>query len=115
MKVDRRYRRIKKQTLLAFAKKVIRNGANNEILKYPEDIVGAVNSSIEKMTLLFSTGNPVPKDLISRIRAEEVEMKRLLNLLADHCDKLNLSKYDLYKTGFPAVSERISEKVNRGN
>jgi hypothetical protein len=101
MKIDRRFKMIRKKRLLSMGQKIIRNGQKVDFLTYPPDIFASLKDCIARMEALYAS--PLLRSTIEiqdQIRDEEAELKKIFNQLADYCDTLNLSRYDVNLLGF---------------
>lgn len=106
MKIDRRFTRMKKRSLLVFAQRILRNAVVEGHAVYPEQLEQDLRLHVTALLELYNLVNPLPKNLKQLIKESERALMSSLKACADHLEQHELSKYDITRTGFAIITAK---------
>ncbi len=106
MKIDRRFTRMKKRSLLVFAQRILRNTVVDGQAVYPASLEQDLRENISSLVELYNLVNPLPKNLKQMIKEAERSVLECLLACADHLEQNELSKYDITRTGFAIITAK---------
>jgi hypothetical protein len=107
MKIDRRFTKLKKRSLLSFSIRILRNATFHPELNYPVDAVDDLKkNTVTLENLMQALIIPRPKNLKEQIKEAEKGTVKNLIAMADFIELQELLKYDLYLSGFPLFTSK---------
>jgi hypothetical protein len=107
MKIDRRFTKLKKRSLLSFSTRILRNALLHPDLKYPAPLMEQLKTNTTELEyLLQAIIIPRPKNLKERVKLAELQIMDALVGIADDIEAQDLLKYDLFLTGYPLFTSK---------
>lgn len=107
MKIDRRFTKLKKRSLVNFSTRILRNAIENPQIDYPKPLLKQLESNSTNLNdLLQSIIIPRPKNLKEKIKTAEQNSMEALVKIADHIEEQELLKYDLFLSGYPLFTSK---------
>jgi hypothetical protein len=107
MKIDRRFTKLKKRSLLSFSTRILRNASSHSQVSYPGILLNNLKTCSGLLDeLLQDIIIPRPKNLKEQIKFAEQSTMNALITIADYIEAQDLLKYDLYLSGFPLFTSK---------